>query len=188
MGVDQRNSYELYWNYTTIEYIALANFKNIMPYNRFVIILRCLHVCGNTKIDGMDKLAQIHSMLNIMVAAWQAAYYPNREICLDDSRAEPVRWFISPKSLINGGCRRGSWPIQELHTAVNKLFNCCQSLNQSNSNKPSLQKRGQHMFQRKLYTNYVFCVMYCLLCYVLFVVYYSTVLCQQSNANFFNKI
>ena len=144
-----------------------------------------------------------------------------------------MRWFISPKSLINGGCRRGSWPIQEPHTAttstfiladnvdsgvgfthatvmrmvqpcvdrghhiyfdnyytspavlkdlsskgfgvhgtlrvnrkdvpptdhlslsatifcrcqqtssvaVNKLFNCCRSLNQSNSNKPSLQKR-----------------------------------------------
>ena len=29
--------------------------------------------------------------------------------------------------------------------------------------------------------NYVFCVVYCLLCCVLFVVYHSTVLCQQSN-------
>ena len=28
MGVDERNSYELYW--TTIEYIALANFKKII--------------------------------------------------------------------------------------------------------------------------------------------------------------
>ena len=49
-------------------------------------------------------------------------------------------------------------------------------------------KQMQKMFQRKLYNNYVFCVVYCLLCYVLFVVYHSTVLCQQSNANFFNKI
>ena len=46
----------------------------------------------------------------------------------------------------------------------------------------------QKMFQRKLYNNYVFCVVYCLLCCVLFVVYQSTVLCQQSNANLFNKI
>ena len=104
------------------------------------------------------------------------------------SRAGPVRWFISQKSLINGGCRRGSWPIQEPHTAVNKLFNCRQSLNQSNSNKPSHQKRGQQMFQRKLYTNYVFYVVYCLLCCVLFLVYHSTVLCQQSNANLVNQI
>ena len=29
MGIDQHNSYELYW--TTIEYIALTNFKKIMP-------------------------------------------------------------------------------------------------------------------------------------------------------------
>ena len=43
------------------------------------------------------------------------------------------------------------------------------------------------MFQRKLYNNYVFCVVYCLLCCVLFVVYHSTVLCQQSNAHFFNQ-
>ena len=46
----------------------------------------------------------------------------------------------------------------------------------------------QKMFLMKLYNNYVFCVVYCLLCCVLFVVYHSTVLCQQSNANFFNKI
>ena len=46
----------------------------------------------------------------------------------------------------------------------------------------------QKMFQRKLYNNYIFCVVYCLLCCVLFVVYHSTVLCQQSNADFFNKI
>ena len=31
------------------------------------------------------------------------------------------------------------------------------------------------MFQRKLYNNYVFCVLYCLLCCVLYVVYHSTV-------------
>ena len=104
MGVDQRNSYELYW--TTIDYIVLANFKKIIPYNRFVIILRCLHVCDNTKIDGTDKLVKIRPMLNILVAAWQAAYYPNREICLDESMialmAGPVRWFINPNTLING--------------------------------------------------------------------------------------
>ena len=47
----------------------------------------------------------------------------------------------------------------------------------------------QKMFQRKLYiNNYVFCVVYFLFCCVLFVVYQSTVLFQQSNANFFNKI
>ena len=56
-----------------------------MPKNRFIIILRCLHVCDNTKIDGTDKLAKILPMLNILVTAWQAAYYPNREICLEES-------------------------------------------------------------------------------------------------------
>ena len=83
MGVDQRNSYEIYW--TTNEHIALANLKKIIPKNRFMIILRCLHVCDNTKIDGTDKLAQIRPMLNILVAAWQVAYYHNWKICLDES-------------------------------------------------------------------------------------------------------
>ena len=124
MSVDQRNSYELYW--TTREYIALANLKKIMPYNRFVIILRCLHVCDNTKIDGTDKLAKIRPMLNILVAAWQAAYYRNREICLDDSmiafKGRTSAMVYQPKSLINGRCRRGSWPIQEPHTATTSKF------------------------------------------------------------------
>ena len=42
---------------------------------------------------------------------------------------------------------------QTSSVAVNKLFNCRRSLNQSNSNKQPLQKRrwrGQKMFQRKL--------------------------------------
>ena len=67
MSVYQRNSYELYR--TTIEYIVLANFKKIMPNNRFVLILRCLHACDNTKIEGTDKLAKIRPMLNILIAA-----------------------------------------------------------------------------------------------------------------------
>ena len=50
-----------------------------------MICLRCLHVCDNTKIDGSDKLAKICPMLNILVAAWQAAYYPNQKISLDES-------------------------------------------------------------------------------------------------------
>ena len=44
------------------------------------------------------------------------------------------------------------------------------------------------MFKGNYIPNYVFSVMYFVLCCVLFVVYQSTALCQQSNANFFNKI
>ena len=117
MGVDQRNSYELYW--TTIEYIALANFKNLMPKNCFMIILRCLHVCDNTKIDGMDKLAKIRSMLNILVAAWQAAYYPNREICLDESmiafKGRTSAMFYQLKKPHKWGMQ--AWFLADLRTA-----------------------------------------------------------------------
>ena len=97
-----------------------------MPYNRFVLILRCLHVYDNTKIDGTDKLAKIYLMLNILVAAWQAAYYPNREICLDKSmiafKGRTGAMVYQPKKPHKWGCRRGSWPIQEPHTATTSTF------------------------------------------------------------------
>ena len=70
---------------------------------------------------------------------------------------------------------------QPSSVAVNKLFNCRRSLNQFNSNKPSLQKRGQKCSKEIINRLCIFC---CVLC----VVYHSTVLCQQSNANFVNKI
>ena len=41
----------------------------------------------------------------------------------------------------------------------------------------------QKMFQRKLYNNYIFCIVYCLLCCVLFVVYHSTVCANNQMQN-----
>ena len=91
-----------------------------------MIILRCLHVCDNTKIDDMDKLAKIRPMLIILVAAWQAAYYSNREICLDESmiafKDRTGAMVYQPKQPHKWGCRRGSWPIQEPHTASTSTF------------------------------------------------------------------
>ena len=91
-----------------------------------MIILRCLHVCDNTKIDGKDKHAKIRPVLNILVAACQAAYYPNREICLDESliafKGRTGAMVYQPKKPHKWGCRRGSWPIQEPHTAATSTF------------------------------------------------------------------
>ena len=50
-----------------------------------MIILRYMHVCNVAKINGTERLAKIYPMRNILVAAWQAAYYPYREICRDES-------------------------------------------------------------------------------------------------------
>ena len=82
-----------------------------------------------------------------------------------------------------------------LTLTLKTIFYCCQQTVQLPPVPKPIQlkqttspKNEKKMFQRKLYNNYVFCVVYCLLCCVLFVVYHSTVLCQQSNANFFNNI
>ena len=95
-----------------------------MPYNYFVIILRCLHVCDNTKIDCTDKLAKIRPMLNILVATWQAAYYPNQEICLDES-------MIAFKGR-NGGAmvyqskKPHKWGMQAWFLVDSRTGYCCQ--------------------------------------------------------------
>ena len=84
-----------------------------------------------------------------------------------------------------GECKEGS---VHLTLTITTIFCRCQQHDQLPPvSKPIQLKKTplqnvQKMFQRKLYNNYVFCVVYCLLCCVLFVVYHSTVLCQQSNA------
>ena len=83
-----------------------------------------------------------------------------------------VAWttFHHGSSYECGECKEGSVHLTLTLTTIfyrcQQNFNCRQSLNQSNSNKPPLQKRpNDHIFfQRKLYNNYVFCVVYCLLC------------------------
>ena len=85
-----------------------------------------------------------------------------------------------------GECKEGS-----VHLTLTTIFCRCQQTVQLppvpkpiQLKQPPFQKRPkrQKMFKKKLYNNYVFCVVYCLLYCVLFVVYHSTVLCQQSNA------
>ena len=76
---------------------------------------------------------------------------------------------------------------QPSSVAVNKLFNCCRSLNQSNSNKPSLQN-GLEEAKKRFKGNYK-PTMYFLLCFVCCVSQY-TVLCQQwiwMKCNFFQQ-
>ena len=103
-----------------------------------------------------------------------------------------VAWttFHHRSSYECGECKEGS---VHLALTLTTIFCRCQQIVQLPPVPKPIQlkkitsKNGHKMFQRKLYNNYVFCVVYCLLCCVLFVVYYSTVLCQQSNANFSTK-
>ena len=90
-----------------------------------------------------------------------------------------------------GECKEGSVHLTLTITII--FCRCQQTVQLPPVPKPiqlkqnHLSKNGQKMFERKLYNNYVFCVVYCLLCCLLFVVYHSTVLCQQSNANCFQQ-
>ena len=67
----------------------------------------------------MDKLAKIRSLLNILVTAWQAAYYPNREICLDESmiafKGRTGAMFYQPKKPHKWGMQ--AWFLVDSRTA-----------------------------------------------------------------------
>ena len=87
-------------------------------------------------------------------------------------------------------CKEGS-----VHLTLTTIFCRCQKTAQLAPFPKQIQlkqtaspKTAKKMFHRKLCNNYVFCVVYCLLCCALFVVYHSTVLCQHQMLIFFNKI
>ena len=113
IGIDQCNSYELYW--TMNDYLTIPFVKKLMSNNCFMLFLRCLHLsclCDNIKLDGTVRRAKINPVLNILVAAWQAAYYPNGEICIDESmitfKGRMEVMVYQPKKPHKWGCWRAS--------------------------------------------------------------------------------
>ena len=58
--------------------------RQIMSRDQFMNILSFFHACDNS-VRNDDKLYKVGPILFILLPAWKKAYYPDREICLDES-------------------------------------------------------------------------------------------------------
>ena len=106
MGLSPRGNYELYWS--TSPMLEWPFLRQIMSRDRFMNILRFFHACDNS-VRNDDKLYKVGSILSILLPARKKAYYPDREICLDESmiafKGRAPGPVYQPKNHINWVCR-----------------------------------------------------------------------------------
>ncbi|KAJ8952770.1 hypothetical protein NQ318_008087 [Aromia moschata] len=59
-----------------------------MRRDRFIQIMRFLHCCDNTQVDLIDKMTKFRPFLNLLKERFLNNYFPDQEICYDESMIE----------------------------------------------------------------------------------------------------
>ena len=88
MGHCKLPCYEDYW--TTDGLFQIGGFRDIMPRDRFFSIMQFFHLSDNDIAiprgqPGHDRLAKIRPFTEILIPAWQDAYYPGQNLSVDES-------------------------------------------------------------------------------------------------------
>ncbi|KAJ8737978.1 hypothetical protein PYW08_000573 [Mythimna loreyi] len=76
-----------YWN-PCLPYLKLGKFNDIMPFNRFALIKRCLHFVDNMSCarGGVPtKLMKIQPVIDHLNKKFSSLYLPGQEIAIDES-------------------------------------------------------------------------------------------------------
>ena len=70
-------------------YLTLKFFKDIMPYNRFILLKRSLHFSSQTDLTGLTndeiKLRKISPVLDFLKKKFSTLYLPGQNIAIDES-------------------------------------------------------------------------------------------------------
>ena len=88
MGVDRRPSYDAYW--TTEWTIQAPGVRAILSRDRFYLILQFFHTTDNAQLTqagdaNHDRRGKIKEVMEMLVSRWQSAYYPRRELSVDET-------------------------------------------------------------------------------------------------------
>ena len=87
-GISKRSNFELYWS--TDSLLDMRGFREIMPRDRFLILLQFFHVVNNNDQPlrddaAYDKAFKIRPVIDYLVPKWQQYFGPDRELSVDES-------------------------------------------------------------------------------------------------------
>lgn len=88
MGYIKLPTYHSYW---TTDYLCeMPGFRSVMSRDRWQIIWQFFHACDNDLAlprdhPRFDKLFKVRRFVEIMLEKWQGAYYPGRNVSVDES-------------------------------------------------------------------------------------------------------
>ena len=84
MGINKRPSYAMYWS--RCEVLRSPLYPSTMSRNRFMAILRFLHLADNTADDSpRDKLSKVRPLLDIVVPLFRSIYKPGQNLSPDET-------------------------------------------------------------------------------------------------------
>ena len=87
IGNDKRPRYKSYWS--TEWLISMEGFRSVMSRDRFMSILRFLHIVDNTKAiargePGYDRCFKIRALLDILIPKWQSVFHIDKCTSVDE--------------------------------------------------------------------------------------------------------
>ena len=88
MGIVNMPSVEHYWN--TRWPFSSSNFRSIMSRDRFLLVLKFLHLADNSRMvprgqPGHSKTYKVDQVVNTLVQNYKSSYIMNKEISVDES-------------------------------------------------------------------------------------------------------
>ena len=84
MGINRRPSYAMYWS--RCEVLQSPLYPSTMSRNRFMAILRFLHLADNTADNSPhDKLSKVRPLLDIVVPLFRSIYKPGQNLSPDET-------------------------------------------------------------------------------------------------------
>ncbi len=88
MGYVKLPTYAAYWSTNFL--VQLSGLRKIMARDRFLSILQFFHLCNNCENlpsdhSDHDQLFKLHQFMNMIVELWQGAYYPERDLAIDET-------------------------------------------------------------------------------------------------------
>ena len=170
MGIVKLPSYPLYWTaHNLLEFPAL---KKIMSRDRFLSILQFLHISNNEENLPRDhlkhnRLNKIQQFSDLIVPLWQEAYYPGRELAIDETLIafkgrthfkqykpnKPHKWgintwtlaesetgYVYNWSIYEGKQREGNTDVGLTHRVVTNLLE-------------PVYERGHHVYMDNYFTS-----------------------------------
>ncbi|XP_064648112.1 piggyBac transposable element-derived protein 4-like [Lineus longissimus] len=87
MGNNLRPTYKAYWSTDWLTH--MEGFRKVMSRDRFLLVLRFLHVADNTGAvprgqQGFDRCFKIRQFANVLVDSWKRIVNPDKHVSVDE--------------------------------------------------------------------------------------------------------
>lgn len=120
MGVVKVPELPDYWSKNKLFSFELP--RNVMPRNRFELLLRFWHFADNDNAEPGNRLHKIEKFFNMFIKNFQSAFTPNESICIDETMI-PFRGRLSFRQYIPSKRHRYGIKLYKLCTEKGYTWN-----------------------------------------------------------------